>query len=831
MYKIFRFFRKHRKLYYVLMSGSFLLLMVLGLQLKFEEDIFKLLPPTDVNKVNGVNEVNLSELAFSDIKVKDNLFVQIRSVDGKSSPDDMIEACDKFFATLTAKDSADHDISNALYDFDVMVLFEAAEYLAANLPAYLPLQYPLDSFFTSEHIAQQIAADQQLMIQNENELVELLVTNDPAGLRQGIIDGFKELRQSDDSVKKTSGYTIIDGHFFNRDTTACIAFVSPTHPSNDSRSAIRLVNKIDESIAAIKSDNADIEVLYHGTIVNSADNSRRTKRDIATTMSVSFAIILILLLIALRQPNNIALLLMPIIYGTFFAMAAIWLLQGTMSLMAMGVSAAILGVAMSYCLHIIIHYKYTGDRELTIQQQTKPVLLGSLTTIGAFSGLLFTSSSLLYDFGLFALLTLVGTTFAALILMPQHFPRNNKRNERIFRWMEKISGYPLDEKPWLVITITVCVIILICFSPKVEFDPNLRHINYVSHQSQRAQNLWNGSQTDIKQQYYAVVGESLDEALVSQQLLEAECRKLKQSGEIMSYIPMSVIAPDKSLQQSRIDAWQGYFIFRENEIEERIRTEARKQDVDGDIYQPFFDMMRSCDLGPSLITEQDILPDNILCNFMEQVGDKYLVFTPITMPVENLAEVNNRLTAVDNAMVLDPFYYATDLVKLIKEDFYVILLISSIFVFLVLLLAYKNWLLAIIAFLPMSLSWYVVEGAMALTGQDFNLINIVVSTFVFGIGVDYSIFVMDGLLAAARGEDMKLLAYHKTAITISALILIICMSSLLFAVHPSIHSIAFPALVGMITTLLLSYTIQPFLFKLLLKTSMGQKIVKVKSEK
>ena len=39
-------------------------------------------------------------------------------------------------------------------------------------------------------------------------------------------------------------------------------------------------------------------------------------------------------------------------------------------------------------------------------------------SIGAFAGLLFTDSQLLRDFGLFASLTLVGTTLFSLVLLP-----------------------------------------------------------------------------------------------------------------------------------------------------------------------------------------------------------------------------------------------------------------------------------------------------------------------------------------------------------------------------------------------------------------------------
>jgi predicted RND superfamily exporter protein len=117
----------------------------------------------------------------------------------------------------------------------------------------------------------------------------------------------------------------------------------------------------------------------------------------------------------------------------------------------------------------------------------------------------------------------------------------------------------------------------------------------------------------------------------------------------------------------------------------------------------------------------------------------------------------------------------------------------------------------------MFLSWYVVEGVMALSGLEFNLINIVISTFIFGIGVDYSIFVMEGLLSQAKGEGDDLLAYHKTAIFFSAFVLLIVVLSLMFASHPAIRSIGVSTFIGMASTILITYTLQPFLFRWLLR--------------
>jgi len=111
----------------------------------------------------------------------------------------------------------------------------------------------------------------------------------------------------------------------------------------------------------------------------------------------------------------------------------------------------------------------------------------------------------------------------------------------------------------------------------------------------------------------------------------------------------------------------------------------------------------------------------------------------------------------------------------------------------------------------------VVKGVMGLCGLDFNLINIIIATFIFGIGVDYSIFVMTGLLAQARKEGDALLTYHKTAIFFSALVLMVVTGSLLFATHPAIHSIGLSTIVGMSATILLTYALQPALFRWMMR--------------
>ena len=228
---------------------------------------------------------------------------------------------------------------------------------------------------------------------------------------------------------------------------------------------------------------------------------------------------------------------------------------------------------------------------------------------------------------------------------------------------------------------------------------------------------------------------------------------------------------------------------------------------------------------PELIVETDILPPEVLENFVEQKSGLYLVYFSVKNLPENTSAVNDCLTKVDGCMLMNPYYYCKNLVELIHDDFNLIMWISMGFVLLLLLITYRNIWLTLIALLPMLLSWYTVLGAMALFGQTFNLVNIIVSSFVFGIGVDYSVFIMEGLRKG--DDDNPTMVYNKTAITMSATILVICMFVLGFAVHPAVSSISFASTVGMITTIMLSYTIEPILYRFYMKIKNRKKKVKV----
>lgn len=793
---------------------STLVFAFFGLQIKYEEDISKLLPSGNIG--------SSQQLVFNNLKVKDKVFITFSSKNGKVNTDSLILACDAFTDSLLSHDK-DSLIDNVLYKLDEELLFSGIEYLYENLALFLDENdyRAFDSIFTAESLDEQMAENYADLESAAGNYTYELIQQDPARLRFILKN-----KAADFSKALGSNYKIIDGHFFTPDSTMVVTFLSPNFTGFDSKTGTYLVENIEKEREILSENFSDVEVLFHGAPVQGVFNSRQIKEDLLLTMGISLLLACGLIWLCFKNKSTLLFLLLPVGYGMLFALFCLYFMQGIISLMAMGIGAIVLGVALSYCLHVLTHYKYVNDPIKVLREQTKPVILGSITTIGAFMGLLFTDSDLLRDFGLFATFALIGTTFFCLIFLPQFFTsENNRHSEKAFRILEKINTYPFENQKWLVVLLIVISCVCFYTSDFVEFDTNLKNIGYTDPDVSRSSALLSEKTTQGNASLYFAVGSTnLDSALVYNKEFSKHLSELQAQGIVKNCGNTSIILNNSAEINEKVQLWKNYWTDSKIKVvKQNIINSGNKYGFTEELFEPFFTLIES-EIEPKSLLDADFIPEGLKSNWVEHTDGNYLVFTPVQISPDNIYKTCDSILTYDKAVVIEPFYYTQDMVKTLNDNFNIILGISSAFVLLVLLISLKSITLSIISFIPMWLSWYIVQGIMAILGIQFNLINIIVSSFIFGVGVDYSIFIMDGLLGGTR-EKGRLLMQHKTAIFLSAVVLIVSISSLMFATHPAIASIGLTTLIGMSATLLLSYCLQPFIFNLLKKYSLFQKII------
>jgi len=815
---IYYYFKSRKALMYTLMVVSFLVFLFFGLKIRYEENIVSLLPTSSVE----------SQLAFSSIELKDKIYLQVTSADEPLEPATIAERMDEFTDLLFEKDTTSHFISNILVRMEPETGINALEFVLDHLPSFVDTtSYEAFAKAMEPAVAEaQMDANYELLMNDETGDVTQTIAYDPLNLREAILGDMLE--------GVMNGHTLIDGHFFCPDSTVAIAYLAPAFKTLDSKSARAFAKMLSKTQKEFEAQHPDVKVYAHGDPIGSVSNAGRIRSDLVVTVGISIVLILILLVFFFRSSAFIARLLLPIIYGTMFSLACIYWIKGEMSLMALGLGAIVLGVAISYCLHLMVHHFFTGSAERLLLDESTPVFLGCITTVGAFSSLLFTESELLHDFGLFASLALIGSTLYGLVFLPHFLPEiKADSNSKAFRRISRINNLPFDRKPWFLVMIACIVVVGIVFSPTVKFDSDLRNLDYNSSEEVAAETLFNEKNNDgFMHLYFATVSTDLDEALEANQSLMPILDSLTDKGLVHGYSDMvSKLFVSQKEQEQRIAAWNAFWTDqRKSEALQVIKNNATSLGLDPDLFLDFEGLLDNV-YEPASLFESGVVPQNLLGNFIECNADnQYMVFTDVPMDPAQKDVVTNALVANPKTFVLEPFYYCKSMVELINDDFNIAVWISALFVLIILLISFRNIITALLSFIPMVASWFMVQGYMGLIGLEFNLINIIISTFIFGVGVDYSIFITEGLLNQARTGSKDILTWHKVAIFFSAIILVMVVSSLLFAVHPAIRSIGLSTLIGMASTIMMSYSLQPWMFWQLMKIPAYKKSVMNKTQ-
>ena len=806
--RLYHFFRDHQAVYWLTMVALFVVLGFFASRIHLEEDIDKLMP-------SSKNEDGTTKLAFANLRIKDKTFLLFEG----TNTDEIVETCDAFVETLLKRDSALHSVGDIFYNLPEDLIPDGIGYLQDHLPAYIDTSVyaRIDTMLTRAHFAQQMAQNREDLQGEFGEMYPELIQLDPIGLRNVLAEQMAPLLSAGGG-----NYQTIDGHFFTADSTVCVAFITPAFSATNTGQGSAMFEMLNEEIAEFAKTHPNVDISYHGTPASGYYNSTQIKHDLMTTITGALILVLVFLFVCFRNWDTIPLLLLPVVFGTLFGLAMMYFIKGQFSLLALGIGGVVLGVAMSYVLHVLTQYKYVSDPEQVLRDEVKPVMLGCITTIGSFAGLIFIKTDLLRDFGLFAAFAILGTTVFSLTYLPQLLrAKNNKVNRKVFALIDRLNACPLDRnKPLLCVIGLVTLIAVGCyFYGGTRFDADMHNLGYLEERTEHSEQLLRDkTYTGDKQKYFASQGKTMEEAIQNFSRLDRKLDSLQQLGLVKSYTHTSEVFVPLDVQQQRIDAWKAYWTpERLQTVRSLIAATAPQAGLRPEAFETFFEAA-TADYEPDALYEAGLIPEGYLSTLMEQSynGD-YLCFTSVRCENDSVRSsesdyirICDAVAADRDLLVLDTYYYTTDTLIQMSEDFNVLQWLSMLFVLIVLFISlHYDWRLTLLGFAPILLSWLIVLGAMVIFDVRFNLINIIISTFIFGIGVDYSIFVINGL----TGKESRLLGYHKTAIFFSAVILIVTVSSMLIAVHPAIRSVGFSTLIGLLSAVILSYVVQPAVYR------------------
>ena len=798
---IYDFFARRRVLFFGITIGLFVFFAYCASKVHIEEDITRVLPNDE--KVEKLNFV------FRNSRFSEKIIIRVAQADTSKSaePEKLIAYADQFIAL--ADSQLKPYIHDSRYKVEDNAIFSTYNTIHQNLPIYLTDDdyAAIDTLIATEKLSRTLDTDYQLITSPSGLLMKRIVSDDPTGMSARVLQRIQALTVNEN-------FDLYDGYIMTKDHKSLVMFITPNTPGTETNKNGLLVDALDNVIGKLKSP--DIRTVYFGGPVVAVGNARQLRKDSQYTFGVTVTILVVFIGLFFRRKRVPFIMVLPVLFGTLFAMTVVWLHKGEISSIALAAGSVILGVAIDYSLHFFSHFRHSRNIRETITDLFQPLTIGSITTMGSFFGLLFVNSEILNDFGLFAGCSLLGASVFTLIFLPHFFPTSveqEKERKDSFPWFDKMVNYR-TKHTWVFVLIIVALTIFFAqYINKVGFESDMLKLNFMTDELRQTQDEINAlREGNTKSVYVVSTGKNLDEALQNSTKLTGKANQLQAAGDIKTYLSAGTFIVPKTIQQQRIDKWNNYWTYAKKEqLKKTLVAEGAKYKFRETAFQNFFNLLDKEYIvqGPETFSE---LRDNFVNDYLIESKDRAAVITELKVPRAKEAEVKAAFNQSEDWFVLDRSVIASKFVQFISNDFNKILAITAILVLVMLLVSYGSIELTLITFLPMVVVWIWVLGIMGLMGIQFNIINIIVSTFVFGLGDDYSIFIMDGLQSEYK-YGKNTLASHKESIILSAITTILGFGALIFAKHPALHSIALIAIIGLFCILVVSQILIPFLFR------------------
>ncbi len=558
----------------------------------------------------------------------------------------------------------------------------------------------LDSLFTPQAIRNALERDQRILSTPGTSALATAIQHDPLGLIPLSTFDFGL------STDKRS-----------------YAFIDSPYGSTETKQNAALVDSLNQQIAAVQENFPNVSMRWVGAPVIAVGNARRIKTDSLLCIALALVCIIALLAYAFPRRRDILLIMLAVSFGWLTGMAVLRIVTPVVSAVVIGIGSVLIGIAVNYPLHLLVHQRYTTSVRQTLDEVLSPLIVGNITTVGAFLALVPLQASALRYLGVFAASMLVGTIIFCIFVMPHlmsaeptkirdiRIAQPNPRRANVFQW---------------IIVATTAILIPFALSPfnlspsNPIYDTNLSHINYMTDR-QRAD---------------------------------------------LAYFD-SVANPQRVIEQNayKADLWQHYWLQHDTDsLIALIQTQAEQLGFTTEAFEPFYNYLAS--------------------------------YNPLT----------------SNSLNINPPLNMNIIAERLSDNFDYLGLCCSLIVFIFLIISFRNFWLALIAFAPMAVSWIWIFAIMQLFGIQFNIVNIILATFIFGQGDDYTIFIVEGLVYEHQ-TGRKILPQYRQSIILSAVIMLIGIGILVFARHPAMYSLGVITLIGMSVTLLMSITIPPLLYK------------------
>ncbi|MBQ4913720.1 MMPL family transporter [Maribacter sp. MMG018] len=785
------------------LSISLLLLMVfvllfLASKVNFKDDITALIPS---NKETLRIQKVLKSISFTD-----KIIVNI-----EKGPNTSIDELTQYASEFT--DSVLKDLSPYVKKVQGKVndteVFHMLDLVYEHLPLFLEERdyQAIDLKLSKDSIQRQMEQNYRTLISPSGIISKKSILKDPLGLSFIALKKLQKLGVAED-------FKLHNGFLLNKEETNILLFLTPVNPSSAtvenkplSDGLYTLENKF-----KTKYQN-NIEVSFFGAAMVAVANAQQVKNDILFTVSIAMILLLILLIVFYKKFTLPLILFAPTVFGALVAMAFLSLVREYISAISLGIGAILLGVTLDYALHILTHIRKGHSIKMLYNEVAPSIIMSSLTTASAFLCLLFLDSQALQDLGIFASVSVTGASLFALLFVPQVYVYKESVKKKT-NFLEHLAAFQFHKNKWAIGLLVIGIVTSAFYYNKVTFNQDISKLNYESKALTKAKlKLEKLTDLESKSVYLSTYGEDREKVLQKNDAFYEDLRQLKEKNEIINFTSVSSLAKSSKTQKEKINSWSNFWTSKKiDSLEKNLNNFSKDLGFKESTFQNFYTWLNG-NFTPMPLSDLEKVPLLSIDDYIVTDSSGTTATTLVKLNDDQFDILKDRFKDERNTLLINRKQVNESFLGTLKNDFNRLLTLSLITVLVILALFYRSLSLTLVTAIPIFLTWFLTVGIMGLLNIEFNIFNIIICSFIFGLGVDYSIFVTNGLLTEHR-TGVKTLPTHKTSILLSIITTIASVGVMVFAKHPALYAISRVSLIGIFSAAFVAFTLQPQLFRL-----------------
>jgi predicted RND superfamily exporter protein len=633
-------------------------------------------------------------------------------------------------------------------------------------------------------------------------------------------------------VDPENGCLIDDGRRF------LLMMAKPVRPAQDLEFDRYLVAALEERVDAVSrawiedsGEDSAPRIEFTGGYIVALDDARLITSDVVVGILSSLAGVMVLFLLAFRSRAALVYAFFPLVTGIALTFAFGAVALGRINSLTSAFGGLVIGLGIDFV--IVLYARYVEGRQSGASHEEAVdaigrftgvgVLLGAVTTAATFYSFLVTDFAGLWELGLLTgtgILLLVVTVFlllpAMLSLIQQNVRLDKPLHLRSFG--SDILCRASLKHPRLAIAIALVVTVLIGAGVRrLRWDDDFRNMRSGDNRAiELRQEVMDAFDLRFSPMVLRFDGSDEADAMAKCRAVLPELEALVDGENLVGVDTIAGVVPPAEVQRRLIARLEEAAPAVEG-LEIRFEEALRRAGLNPVPFREGIDH-----LATALARRQPLSLSDLEGTPLARVVERYVAagdgevsaaiycYPPVGKWRRGASPALQEVLARHPGAVLaGPNVISAELRKIVWDDAIAAAILGIVVVFVLMWADLGGPLRALLALLPLFVGMVWMLGGMALIGLRLNFFNIFVLTMIIGIGVDYGIHLLHRWYES--GGDPTAVSETAKAIAVAALTTMVGFGSLVLSHYPGLRSVGGAAILGALSTAVLSITLLPAL--------------------